>query len=501
MRTIGGLAIVGLVITLVVCGAAGAAALTGPSALDYAREQAEIARIERQAALDAAWAPVRAAVVNLAMLGVTVGSLAYLAVLAGLHARRVAVERRPDPRGLLPVRAADQAAAVAALQAWHVAQLAAAQRAHVPHSYSPHIVFQNRQDGAALLPGGEAPALPAPAVPSFGALLDQGRVGRGRPLLLGFDGGTGAAVEGSWLDLYSCAVGGLSGSGKSWTACFLAAQAALYGSRIVLLDPHADNAESLAQRLAALAPCFVCDVASEPRAMLAAVNLVAEELERRKAGGRGAPWLFIADEFSALQRGALAEPLAALVEALGQEGRKLQLYGMVCGQVWSGTRSGGTELRDSLASAYVHRLRPAQARMLTGLTSADLPADLISLPAGAAYLLSTAGELRPVVIPQMRPADIQRVAALLVEGGASGGLPRKDHAPAREAHVEAQWKDHAPQQDDQARDAEEARILAALRSGKTPAEVASILAGTSSGRRYQDAARRVALAIQRALLA
>lgn len=484
----------------------------------YARAEAEAARIAQQRQIDAQLYPVKllsAAVVTLAPALLVLGAAAWGAA-ALIRFRR---ERRPDSRGLLPVSLPIlDGAAVEALGAYHGARQIEAGRQLVPHTLSYH--HAPRLDYRGEHAGAVAPALvdaaTAGPVPSFSQLLDGGRIGRGNPLLLGYDASTGDPIEGSWLQLYSTAVGGLSGSGKTWTATFLAAQAALFGARIVLLDPHAGNAESLAARLDPMRGRYLCEPASEPGAQRAAVALVANELERRKAGGRGEPWLFIADEFSAMQRGALAEPLAALVEALGQEGRKLGMYGMVCGQVWSATRAGGTELRDSLASAYVHRLRPAQARMLTGLTAADLPGDLIELPPGCAYLLDTAGDLRKVVIPQMNPADLARVAALL--GGASppgapSPAPTVDRpfgfrAPSAGLRGEGategatEGADAAPlrpHQDAEKLTAEEAAIVAAFRAGKSPNQIAAELAGSAGGDAYRKAAARVSAAIRKAL--
>lgn len=469
-------------------------ALTPPTSAEIAADYARAEQIRIDADNYAYWAPKTAAVLTLGLWTAIAGCVAFLGALGALSMLRYHRERWPDRRGLLPVVAEDQATAIAALAGYHAARIEEARRPLHPTTpatltYAPHLAYEYEYKGGTvnnpgMLPGAP-PTMPlAPPPPSFSSLLDAGKVGRGNPMLLGFDRDTGAAVEGSWLDLYSCAVGGLSGSGKSWTACFLAAQAALYGARIVLLDPHADNPESLANRLSPMRPQFVCDVADSPAAMLQAVNLVAGELEERKSGRRGEPWLFIADEFSALQRGDLAEPLAHLVEALGQEGRKLKLYGMVCGQVWSARRSGGTELRDSLASAYVHRLRPAQARMLTGLTSDDLPADLISLPAGSAYLLSTAGELRPVAIPQMSPADIRRVAEL-ASGKPDGSLMEAKTAQASRSSGSA----------------EAARALAMFRNGLDLPQIVAELRQikTSSGRQYQEAAREVQQLLREAL--
>lgn len=444
---------------------------------------------------------------------VLIGGVAW----GGVALYRYATERRPDKRGLVPLLRTERQQAHAALAAYHAARIEEARRPLVPATlhYAPHHELEYRHDGAAQLPGDVA-APSAPSVPSFAQLLDQGRIGKGNPLCLGYDA-EGKPVEGSWLQLYSTAVGGLSGSGKSWTATFLAAQAALFGSRIVLCDPHAADEQSLARRLSPMRGRFVCEVASEPGDILRAVALVADELERRKHGGRGEPWLFIADEFSAMQRGELAEPLSALVEALGQEGRKLGLYGMVCGQVWSAARAGGTELRDSLASAYVHRLRPAQARMLTGMTANDLPGDLLQLPAGTAYLLDTSGDIRRVTIPQMTPADVERVAGLLTDSAptmpAMPGL-RLVHSRANtQAEGQAAAGDlDTPRPGDRPgpgpalawggdgrasapgsptpRSAEEARILALLAAGRSVRSVAAELSGTDNpGERRHKAAR------------
>lgn len=314
-------------------------------------------------------------------------------------------------------------------------------------------------------------------------------------MLLGFDI-DGKPVEGSWLDLYSCAVGGLSGSGKSWTAAFLASQAALFGSRLVILDPHASNPESVSARLAPMRSRFVCEVAESPQEMRAAVGLVLGEYRRRKAGGKGEPWLFIADEFSALQRGDLAEPLAELGEMLGQEGRKLHLFGLFCGQVWSAARAGGTELRDSLASAYIHRLRPAQARMLTGLTSDSLPDDLIELPAGVAYLLNTSGDLRRVTIPQMQPVDLERVAGCLqASPGATDIPPGTPGGSLAEACTPLASRSSIRP--------EAARVLALFRGGHDIPSIVREVRGVepTGGRRYQEAARDVQTLLREAIAA
>ena len=376
-----------------------------------ATERQAIAQAEALAPLDL----LLAALWRLVPLAAVVGVLIIAARWAWLRLRLVRVDAVP----VVLEQLADVSPAV--LATYGQARVLAAQHPNVPHSltYSPH--WSNRQDGRVpVLENQEAHTAPPVAAPSFAQLLDTGRIGPGNPLLLGV-GADGVPVEGSWLDLFSVGIGGLGGSGKTWTGVFLLSQAVLHGARVAILDPHSGDAEGIAQRLDPLARAgrYLCDPAGDPRTMLATVQLLSDELSRRAKGTSPSrqPWVIVADEFSALMRGELAGPLAALFEAIAQEGRKLGIYGLALGQTWTASRSGGTEVRDALASCYIHRLRPAQARYLSGLSADDLPDDLLELPSGIAYLLSTRGTLQRLTIPQMGAGDVARVADLLDSNG------------------------------------------------------------------------------------
>lgn len=291
--------------------------------------------------------------------------------------------------------------------------LAVHQPGQTPASWAPHLtIAQPRGAAPAELAAIDAPA--AAAVPSFAQLLDAGRVGRNNPLLLGFDAASGHELAGTWRDLYSAAIAGVSGSGKTTTVRFLAAQSALHGARWVLLDPHADAGdESLAGTLAPLSSTFLCAPAVDHRAMLNSVQLVADALDRRLSNKSSERWPLIlaADEFTSLMRGDLAEPLAALIERIAQEGRKVLVFALVSGQVWTAERTGGSALRDSLASCYVHRMKRRQANHLLQLGD-ELP-ETLTLPTGHALLYRTSGELVEVAIPNTTAADVARVGSLL----------------------------------------------------------------------------------------
>lgn len=62
----------------------------------------------------------------------------------------------------------------------------------------------------------------------------------------------------------------------------LTAQSAAVGGRLIICDLHAGDRESLANRIAALAPAFMMDVASTPKEIEAAFAFADDKLEKRK---------------------------------------------------------------------------------------------------------------------------------------------------------------------------------------------------------------------------
>src|SRR5579859_453374 len=214
----------------------------------------------------------------------------------------------PDARGLLPVarhaitegQIRDLVAEAVllyhhtrALDAQHQPGQSPAQLTYTPHFPTP---MRSDDDRAAeTMLGGD--------ILTFGQLLDAGRVGPGNPLLLGYDLASGTPLHGSWLDLYSTAVSGMPGSGKTTSQRFLACQTALHGARFAICDPHAGaSEESLAATLAPLQMSMVCGPASTDTAMLEVVRYVAEVGRRRIEGvdREITPLILWVDELTAL---------------------------------------------------------------------------------------------------------------------------------------------------------------------------------------------------------
>lgn len=344
--------------------------------------------------------------------------------------------------------------------------------------YAPHYA---RLDAPAA-PQIEAHDEAAPVIPTFAELLQGESLGHGR-FLLGCDLATGQPIIGSWKELYSTALGGLSGTGKSTTARFLLSQAALNDCRFVVLDPHAGAGEdSLAATLAPLHASMLCEPASENRQILDAARHV-DDMGRRRINGDSdrTPVIVCIDEATALlSRSSVGGLLGELIETIAQEYRKVGIFALCSAQIWLAQRSGGNSaLRDSFASAYVHRMKRNQARLL-------LPTDdarhVETLGTGQAVLWRTSGETQTIVIPNTTAADVETVARRIgvagkvqnqlstLENRAFGGdSPKADLAPVFDA------------------DPRHLRVIEAFEAGETLRQIATDVYGVSGGANYNAA--------------
>lgn len=361
-------------------------------------------------------------VLKLVVIGVIVLLLASVPMLlvmklaaAVYRAWRTSDLVATDPDGRWPITVTaiqDPRYGLASVASFHQTQLAlAANSGAVPHTIHYEVAGLPQLPPPGVVP----PEPPTPITPTFASLLMAGRFGPGHPMLMGYtDQGE---LEGNWKKLATTAVSGLSGAGKTTTLRFLAGQFALYGARFVILDPHMDAGEdSLADTLAPLRSRFLAPPAQDPRVMLGLLARVQATLESRLRGGPK-PWPVVVavDEFTGLMaRSDLAGPLAEVIEQIAQEGRKVGVIALVSGQIFTANRAGGSALRDAIASAYVHRMKRNQARLLL---PADVAREAETLPTGEAILYQQSGEIVRVRVPLTTGADMEAIGKLLAMEG------------------------------------------------------------------------------------
>jgi hypothetical protein len=323
---------------------------------------------------------------------------------------------------------------------WRDVEIARAQHPHAPHHYAPHISLSDhrrldvRGNGDPRLPGTPGDHQPtgaqADAAPTFADLLQSGNIGLGQPIALGHDGRQ--LVTATWMQLYSSAIGGLSGTGKTWAAASLIAQSVINGAGVAIIDPDAPDPQSLSSRLAPLSARWISDPAEDDQQIAHMCAHLASEMERRRQGqAERRPLVVAIDEYAALVQAPGGGDLAALVEEIARRGRKLGVFALALSQLWQGARTGGSATRDSFASSFVMRMRPNQARMLTGLRSAELPGDLHELAPGVAYLIDTRGNMQRITTPHCTQSDLHAVAGLLTDTAPTidtSPQPQRSHA-------------------------------------------------------------------------
>lgn len=465
--------------------------------LDYQQQELQLQRqraefqqdLDRKQALE----PIQRLANILDMLSpyLLFGTILYIGIDMYRQRRRPLVH--PDSRGILPVPRGkleqDTGLRLAALSmtGYHQAQIEQAKASiNVPHSFT----YAPRINGKDITPISSEPLHTAAQItcPSFTELLSQQLIGKGNSLILGY--ASQKPLLGTWKDLYSSAVAGISGSGKTTTIRFLACQSALYGAQFVLLDPHADaGEESLATTLQPLLKSFLCEPASTENEMLSAIHMVRSCLEMRLQGKQERTPLIIAvDEFSRLMaRSSIASVLGSLLEGIAQEGRKVGIYGLISGQVWTAERAGGSALRDSLASCYVHRLKRSQARMLL---PSDDAREVEKLEAGQALLSRTSGDCRVVSVPLTTIADVQEVAYIIASEKQSVSNQNEASNETKNTSLDRH----------ETLTADEIRIVELFRSGRDVAAIVKELwPEAQNGARYQQRSTEVQSVLRKTL--
>ena len=230
-----------------------------------------------------------------------------------------------------------------------------------------------------------------------------------------------------------------------------------------------------------------------------------QELERRQRLWRmartapPAPWLLAVDEWTSLLRGRDADRLLDLLEDIAQQGRKYGVAVMLVAQSWSAAAVGSSQLRNPLPAAIVHRCRPDEARMLSGLPAASLPSDVHELAPGEAYVVGLGDAVQRVRVPRLEAGsgwvrDGFATGSERVPGGFAEALtlPSEPTPNPVGTHSEPAAEPSAGLPEGLS----EERVAALLRAGLDIGQVVETLTGLKRGESY----RRAHLAVQRWLV-
>ena len=334
----------------------------------------------------------------------------------------------------------------------------------------------------------------AQPVPTFSEAIRQSSKDS---LVLGYDE-IGQPKIGSLDYLYSCGGGGDTGTGKTSTAVYLAAQSVAHGAELVIVDPHAGHEQSLANKIAPLSRAYLCDVATTQSEMLDTISFTQSLFDARKNGSSSCDnyIILMCDEWLALMRGNLKNEFQQLAECITQEGRKYKMIAVFMSQTWNKNKSG--DMRDTLASHYIHRTRPALARQQTGLTSKELPSDIMRLENGQFYLLNVFGEMEKLKAPRVTTEDLQELAKRIFP--TSQPLPQSFPTTSADNNsigflddVEAVQEVQGSMTETQKEipTAEEAEILQMFVGGEDVTAITKKISGVTGGRKYTDTLERV----------
>ncbi len=249
--------------------------------------------------------------------------------------------------------------------------------------------------------------------PTFQQLLERGELADGRPMILGYE--NGVPRRGSFLDIYSAAVAGESGSGKTATLLFLIGSGIVAQRiRFIGIDPHYPHPKSLGFKTKPLWEAGLMQMATYKDDMLAALHAVEQTIDQRlqQVDTDTTPVVLVIDELAFLVKTSVGPAITHTMERISTEGRKCAVYMLASSQTWLAARTGNNSVvRDTLTSAYVHRIKPKQANLLLQDKDEAEKVKKQVKRAGEALLVPVGDESVVVKIPFTTDADMLAVVA------------------------------------------------------------------------------------------
>jgi len=191
---------------------------------------------------------------------------------------------------------------------------------------------------------------------------------------------------------------GDQGYGKSTFGTYLAALTILQGGRIIVIDPESEADQSLTTRLGPLAQedFMLCPIADTPDKAKTAVSIARQIIEQYGNN----KLLVLIDEFTLIARHAgkegkgwadVGKEILDMAEEYATRGRKKGCRVICFGQIPKASRSGNTEVRDSMAIVSFN-LRKERAQNILELENAkQAPSlqrgEIILMPNATTYRL------------------------------------------------------------------------------------------------------------------
>lgn len=245
------------------------------------------------------------------------------------------------------------------------------------------------------------------AAQTFRELLHHDAFTPGKPLIFGF--ADGHAHCGTWLDLFSSAIGGQSGQGKTATLRNLIAQSLLTGqvAQFWVVDYHYPHPKSLLATLGDLRALPAIKWVSNPFEIPALLRDVQATIDRRlKAEEPSEPVkVLVCDEVLVLCE--KVPVLARTIRRIATESRKAGVYGLFSAQHWKADQIGGSEVRDCLTSRICHQMQRKQANLL--LQDRDAAEQAQRLTTGQILFAPVNGQTEILTVPYCDPGDMRAV--------------------------------------------------------------------------------------------
>jgi hypothetical protein len=291
-----------------------------------------------------------------------------------------------------------------------------------PHTYSPHIVYQNRsetgQPGAAQLAG------PAFQAPSIGEAAEQGAFRDGR-YILGYKVADGAPVTLDQEQGRSLLIAGQGGSGGTTALLAAALQEVLMPrylpgqaepARFIVVDYHARKPQGLLQRIGDELGDRVLYAAHKPAEVERAVRMFEAECRARVEGAASPyPLILLCDEVGNMIDDADYDGVVpGLLGAFKHANNAYRAVGgkaIVRGHTLQASAWGNSAaIRGSFHARAGMRLDEG-AGVLLGLKPA-IARTLLALPAGQSYVTGPGLAPTHVVSSNVRKGDMGTVLDL-----------------------------------------------------------------------------------------